>query len=214
MDGLKLFAKNKKKLESFINTVKIYSDDVRMNFGPNKCACITLQRGKKIHENGIRLSNSETINDFEELAYKYLGLLEEDKLKSTETKNIVKAEYLRRVKKILKTNLNSGKITKGINASAVATLRYSAGCVKLNKEELENLDRKTRKLLTIYKTLHPRSNIARIYVPRKEGARGLISVEECVRTEEHSLSDYVKKLKNGRNKECLKIFELMKEKKP
>ena len=69
-----------------------------MNFGPNKCACITLQREKKTHENGIRLPNSETINDLGEHAYKYLGLLEGDELKSTETKNIVKTEYLRRVK--------------------------------------------------------------------------------------------------------------------
>ena len=79
--------------------------------------------------------------------------------------------------------MNSGNLTEGINAWAVATLIYSAGCVKWNKEELENLDRKTRKLLTTYKALHPRPNVARIYVPRKEGGRGLISVEECVRME-------------------------------
>ena len=48
---------------------------------------------------------------------------------------------------------------------------------------------------------------------RKEGGRGLISVEECVRTEEHSLSNYVKQLKNGRMKECSKIFELIRDEK-
>ena len=139
-----------------------------------------MQRRKKILENGIRSPNSETSNDF----------LGGNELKPTEIKDIVKAEYLRRVKKILKTNLNSGNLTKGIYAWAVATLRYSAGCVKWNKEELENLGRKTIKLLTIYKALHPRSNGARIYVPRKEGGKGLMSVEKCVRTEEHSLSVY------------------------
>ena len=76
IDDLKLFAKNKNELESFTNTVKIYSDDIRMNFGLSKCACIILQRGKKTHENGIRLPNSETINDLGEYASKYLGLLE------------------------------------------------------------------------------------------------------------------------------------------
>ena len=65
-------------------------------------------------------------------------------------------------------------------------MRYNAGCVKWNKEKLENLDRKTRKLLTIYESLHPRSNGARIYVPRKEGGRGLKAVVECVKTEKHS----------------------------
>ena len=29
-------------------------------------------------------------------------------------------------------------------------------------------------------TLHPKSDIDRLYIPRKEGGRGLISIEDCV----------------------------------
>ena len=39
---------------------------------------------------------------------------------------------------------------------------------------------KTRKLLTIYGALHPKSDAGRLYVPRKEGGGGLISPEDCV----------------------------------
>ena len=42
------------------------------------------------------------------------------------------------------------------------------------------------------KELHPRSDAARIYVPRKKGGRGLISCECCVRGEENNLSWYVR----------------------
>ena len=42
------------------------------------------------------------------------------------------------------------------------------------------LDRKTRKLFTIYGALHPKSDVDRLYVPRKERRRGLISIEDCV----------------------------------
>jgi hypothetical protein len=52
--------------------------------------------------------------------------------------------------------------------------------------------------------LHPRSNVARIYLPRTEGGRGLISVEECVRSEEHGISDYTKRITNDeRLRSCL-----------
>ena len=46
--------------------------------------------------------------------------------------------------------------------------------------------------MTMNKELHPRSDVARIYVPRKKGGRGLISCESCVRREEKYLSWYVR----------------------
>ena len=59
-------------------------------------------------------------------------------------------------------------------------------------DELKEADRKTRKLLTMNGALHPRSNTDRLYLPRAEGGRGLISIEECIRQEEHGLSDCLK----------------------
>ena len=37
-----------------------------------------------------------------------------------------------------------------------------------------------------------RSNIGRLYLPRKEGGRGLISIEECVRKESKSLHGHLR----------------------
>ena len=31
----------------------------------------------------------------------------------------------------------------------------------------------------MYGELHPKSNVDRLYIPRKEGGRGLISIEDC-----------------------------------
>ena len=50
------------------------------------------------------------------------------------------------------------------------------------------MDRKTRKLLTMYGGFHPRSD--RLYVPRDKGRRGLMAIEETVRYEEQSLYKY------------------------
>ncbi len=38
--------------------------------------------------------------------------------------------------------------------------------------------RKTRKLLTIYRTHHPQADVDRLYMKRSEGGRGLIGVED------------------------------------
>ena len=46
MDDLKLFAKNEKQLESLIHTVRIFSDDIRMEFGLAKCALLVMKRGR------------------------------------------------------------------------------------------------------------------------------------------------------------------------
>ena len=45
--------------------------------------------------------------------------------------------------------------------------------------------------MTMNKELHPKSDTAKIYVPRKRGGRRLISCKACVRGEENSLGWYV-----------------------
>ena len=45
--------------------------------------------------------------------------------------------------------------------------------------------------MTMYGALHPKSNVDRLYIKRKEGGRGLMSVEGCVRGEENSLGFYI-----------------------
>ena len=46
MDELKLFAKNDQQLQGFLNIVKGFSDDIRKEFGLDKCAKATFFHGK------------------------------------------------------------------------------------------------------------------------------------------------------------------------
>jgi len=66
---------------------------------------------------------------------------------------------------------------KQFGSLAVPVLRYSFGIINWHQEELQNLDRKTRKLLTIYGQHHPKSDVDRLYVPRKQRGRGLMQLE-------------------------------------
>ena len=53
------------------------------------------------------------------------------------------------------------------------------------------MDRKTRKLLTVYRCMHPQADVDRLYWKRKEGGRGLINIEDCITVEENSLGYYI-----------------------
>ena len=123
--------------------------------------------------------------------YKYLDILEADGFKNAEMKEKVTKEYFRRVKKILKSKLNSGNVVRAINSRAVAFIRYGAGLIKWTKDELKNIDRKTRKTMTMHRALHPQADVDRLYLPRNKGGRGMISVEDCVEIEIESLKVYV-----------------------
>ena len=55
------------------------------------------------------------------------------------------------------------------------------------------MDQKTRQLRTIHKALHPRDDIDRLYVLRKEGGRGLSSIEDNTDTSVQRYEDYIEK---------------------
>ena len=113
-------------------------------------------------------------------SYKYLGILEADRFLEERMKLNVLKEYIRRSRKVLKSKVNEGNLIRGVNTWAVSLLRYSASFVSGSKSELQAIDRKIRKLFTIYGALHPKADVDRLYIPRKEVARGLISIEDCV----------------------------------
>ena len=46
-------------------------------------------------------------------------------------------------------------------------------------------------MVSIYGALHPKSHVDRLYIPRKEGGRGLISIEDCVELAVRGMEVYV-----------------------
>ena len=168
MDDLKLYAMNEKGVDSLIQTVRVFSEDIRMEFGIEKCAVLVMKRGKVVKSEGIKLPDYKTIQGLKDGdGYKYLGILEAERIRHEEMKETVTKEYKRRVRKILETKLNGGNLVKAINAWAIPPLRYSAAFLDWRKSELQDLDRKTRKLLTMHNGLHPKSNVDRIYIPER-----------------------------------------------
>ena len=92
---------------------------------------------------------------------------------------------------ILKSKLNGKNKITAINTCAVAIFRHVARILQWKESELKDVDMKSRKTMTMYGALHPKTDVDRLYIKRKEGGRCLMSVESCVGEGEDSLGFYV-----------------------
>ena len=113
MDDIKLFAKNEKEQETLIHAVRIYSQDIGMEFGIEKYAMLVMKSGKRHLTEGMELQNQDKIKTLaENETYKYLGILEAETIKQVEMKDKIQKEYLRRTRKLLDTKLSSRNLIK------------------------------------------------------------------------------------------------------
>ena len=109
--------------------------------------------------------------------------METDGVKHEELKGQIKKEYIRGVRNLLKSKLNGWNIILAIISRAVSIVRFGAKIISWTKMELEELDRKTRKLITMYRVHHRKADVDRLYLQRCEGGTGLIGLEDCVQVE-------------------------------
>ena len=140
-----------------------------------------MKSGKRHLTKGMELSNQDKIRTLgEKETYEHLGILEADTIKQGKMKEKIQKEYIRRTRKLLETKLSGRNLIKGINTWTVLLIRYSGPFLKGTREELKQMDQWTRKLMTMHKALHPRDDVDRLYLSRKEGGRGLASTEYSV----------------------------------
>ena len=135
MDDLKLFTKSKNQIDSLVQTVYIFSEDIGMQFGIKKCGVLIMERGKVIRIDGIRLPDGQDMKDIDEVDYTYLGILETDKIKDKEIKGNFSKEYLRCLRLILTSKLNGSNKIMAVNTWEVSAMRYAAGILKWNTYE-------------------------------------------------------------------------------
>ena len=145
MDDLKLHGKNDKEMYSLIKTTWQCREDIKTEFGILKSVVVSLQRGKKTRWQGIQLPNGEEIGEAGAGGYKYLGVLELDKIMCDEMKRKVKEAYQKRVTLLMKTHINGKNLFQALNTWAIFVIKYSAAFLDWMKEETKELDRWIRK---------------------------------------------------------------------
>ena len=86
MDDLKLYGKSENETKGLVSTVEVFNQDIGMEFGIRKSGVIIMDRGKVKSTERIELPSGEKIREIEEDGYKYLGILEYDRVKEQEMK--------------------------------------------------------------------------------------------------------------------------------
>ena len=177
-------------METLVHTVRVFSKEIGMKLAMEKCEMLVMEKEKTVKSAGIELTDGKVIKSLQEgQSYKYLGISVVDNFLEKKMKLNVSKGYIRRLRKVLNSKLNGGNLVCGVNTWAVSLLRYSAAFVSWRKSELHAIDRKTWKLFTIYGALQPKSDVDRLYIPRKEA--GLISIDDCVELVIRGLEGYV-----------------------
>ncbi|KAI3374267.1 hypothetical protein L3Q82_006114 [Scortum barcoo] len=192
MDDIKLYAKSERDIDSLIRTTRIYSNDIGMTFRLDKCGRMVTKRGGAVRTEGDRLSDGN-IADIED-SYRYFeipqanGNLEEVGRKSG------LAKYLKRVRQVLRSQLNGKNKVCATNTYALPVIRYPTGIISWPKEEIEATDIKTRKLLPMHGGFHPKSRTLGLSTRQKEEGRGLVSVRATIQDETTKINKYIRKM--------------------
>ena len=126
--------------------------------------CLHLHRASKRKSPGTKLTiNNIEITELESGdTYKCLGQDEDIGFKGELNKQRVMEEYLKRVRKIWNSELYSRNKVLAHNIFAIPVLSPTFGILDWPKQELENLDIETRKILTASGSFHINSYIDRL----------------------------------------------------
>ena len=66
MDDLKFYSRSEKGLNSLAQTVRVFSEDIGMEFGIEKCAMLVMEKGKIVKSVGIELPDDKVIKSLQE----------------------------------------------------------------------------------------------------------------------------------------------------
>eukprot|EP00957_Ditylum_brightwellii_P168496 12825806-Ditylum_brightwellii.AAC.1 len=75
-------------------------------------------------------------------------------------------------------------------------MRYTFGVIQWTKTELQQLDKKTRRILTADGCLHPKPSIQRLYLHCSKGGCGITSIKDTHTHECTSLARYIQSSKD------------------
>ena len=210
MDDLKLFAGSDAHLEILLRTVHMFSDDVRLTFGLDKCAKLSVLRGKLNPTGDVALPAGVKIRELSVgETYKYLGLFEAEGLDCSRSKKLILETYLKRLSLVWRSLLSGPRKVRATNSFCVPILSYGFGLIPWTKKEIAQFDVETRKLMTATCNHHPRSAVERLYLPRNAGGMGLINVENLFFRKVVSIAYHLSTSTDRLVKMCFELDKLL-----
>ena len=160
VDDLKLFSTNINNIKGLLDIVTIYSRDIGMKFGVDKCAFVQVEKGKLV-QNPDPLRVHDLIIEPVPAGdtYTYLGIDKNIAYDEPLNKAKLTKEYLNCIKKIWSLELSDYNKVVAHNSFATQIIIPTVGIIDWTIDDIEQLHIKTHKILSMTGNLHPNSDI-------------------------------------------------------
>ena len=120
----------------------------------------------------------KTLNPDQEEMYKFLGVEQADGIRTKQVYERVKEEMTKRLKLLMKSELNDENLIQAINSKVIPVTAYPMNVCKMTKGELNELDQVVKRELRKSKMLGKQASDERLYLKRDQGGRGLKSMRD------------------------------------
>ena len=136
---------------------------------------------------------------------KFLGVEELDGICHDAVKAKAWASAKTKLRKLLESQLNSRNLFQSVNECVMPVISYSFGIVRWLESDVKEIDIKIRKMLHMYRVFEIKSDIDRLYLPRRSGGRGLLSVWDVFQCTISRIAHYLANSQNEILMVCAKI---------
>ena len=174
MDDLKVYARDERAMKKALFLVDRVSKAVGMELGLQKCAVANILKGKLQEGGALALSEDRTVRATSKGdPYRYLGMEQVIELDLKAVKKKLTERYMKRLRMIWSSDLDSKYKAQATNVWEVSNFRYYFGTLKWTKTDLTLLDRANRCVMRKNKCHQYSVAPERMYLPRSRGGRGL-----------------------------------------
>ena len=212
VDDLKVYQESHQALKIVNEIIVQASHDTGACYGVSKCAEIIFKNGKMVKGEGLQVleERMKTMDPDENEIYKFLGIEQADGIRTKAVYERVKEEVAKRMKMIVKTELNDENLIKAINIKVIPVAAYVMNICKFNVSELKELNQIIKRKLRGRSMLGRQASDERLYLKREKGGRGLKSMMDVYKETRLRVACYIAKSTN-RWIEAAWMRETMKE---
>ena len=141
-----------------------------MTFREDKCAFMDIHKEKMVNNLEPLVVNNLTIKPIQHGdSYRYLEIDENMSHSGPLNKENICREYIYRIRKIWLSELTDFNKMIAHNSFAIPLFTTTVGILDWTIKEINDVDVKTRKILTMTDSFHPNSDIDKLCISRKSG---------------------------------------------
>ena len=122
----------------------------------------------------------KALNPDKEKMYKFLGVEQADGIRTKQVYERVKEEMKKRLKLLMKSELNDENLIQAINSKVIPVAAYPMNVCKITKDELNELDQIVKRELRKSNMLGKQASDEQLYLKRDQGGGGLKSIRDIV----------------------------------